>query len=130
MAGNEFENCIFDIETDALLDDVTEVHCIAVLDADTGEVISGHGDELSAVLDILAKAKRLIGHNIICFDLPVLEKLYGFKPRKDIEIIDTLVCTHLIYPDLKNDDFRIKPSYLPMKLYGRHSLDRLAGMES
>lgn len=118
-----FDKCIFDIETDALLDDVTKVHCIALLDADTNEVQSFHGAEIKKALYTMSIATTLIGHNILCFDLPVLKKLYNFEPADYAEIVDTLVCTHLVYPDLKNDDFKIKPRHLPMQLYGRHSLE-------
>ena len=117
------KHLIFDIETDGLLDTVTQVHCIAVHDVDTGEAVAYHGDAITECLEVLDKADTLIGHNILCFDLPVLNKLYHWAPRNYVLLIDTLVCTRLIYPDLTNDDFRLKPRHLPMKLYGRHSLE-------
>lgn len=115
-----FKRCIFDIETDGLLDTVSKLHCIAIMDADTGELQSYH-DNVSEPLKLLNQAEEIIGHNIICFDLPVLEKLFGFTRYG--KLTDTLVCTRLIYPDMKNEDFKYKPPRLPVKYYGRHSLE-------
>lgn len=119
-----FDRCIFDIETDGLLDTITRVHHIAIMDADTEELASYHTEEeLDKALKTLRTAKELIGHNIICFDLPALHQVYGFEPHPSSRIIDTLVCTRLIWSDLKNDDFKYRPPRLPLTLYGRHSLE-------
>ncbi len=127
---------IFDLETDGLLNEVSKVHCIVTMDVWTGEISLFVGDKerelvvdrfpsvkrIEAGLDLLARADRLIGANIVKYDVPVLEKLYGF--RKPIEnLSDTLISTRLIYADLKEQDFVKKPAELPSNLYGRHSLE-------
>ena len=61
----------FDIETDALLDDMTLVHCIGVAE-DDGKTEAYGPDDLEAGVDRLLTAERLVGHNIIGFDIPAL----------------------------------------------------------
>jgi DNA polymerase III epsilon subunit-like protein len=63
---------IFDIETDGFLDVCTKIHCLVLKDVDTNKFLSLSVDE---ALDKLSKAKEIIGHNIIKFDLPVIKKL-------------------------------------------------------
>ena len=109
---------IFDIETDNLLDKVTKVHCIVIQDTVTGEVTRYDPYRLLRALAKLDEAEVIGGHNVITYDLPVLEKLYGWKPKA--KVFDTLVATRLIWADLKDRDFvsrKVEP-----KLFGSHSL--------
>lgn len=119
-----FKRCVFDIETDGLYDDVTKIHAIVIIDADSDEMYSAHTPaEITNAVCILADAKTLIGHNIINYDLPVIDKVMGSRfMYTQQEVIDTLLCTRLMWPDIKNDDFRRK-SKLPFRLYGSHSLE-------
>ncbi len=118
---------IFDIESDGLLDVCSKMHCLCMADPATHETISAHdhGAEISIehALDKLEHADRIIGHNIIDFDVPAITKLYpGWSPRG--EIIDTLVLSRLIWPNLKELDFAFARKYkwFPKKLIGSHSL--------
>ena len=118
---------IFDIETNGLLDSVTAIHCLVTKDPDTHEVrrfrkntAENNIDEGLALLDT---AERLAGHNIICFDLPALERVTGWTPKPSTYIRDTLVCTRLMWPDLRQDDFTKYSKRVPTKLWGRHSLE-------
>lgn len=118
---------IFDIETDGLLDQVTKVHSLVLRDIDTGEVYSfaDHRpyDRIQGGLMLLENAKLLVGHNVIKFDVPVLEKLYNLKldPSK---IEDTLVLARLFYPDTKTWDTRLKnEGNLPGRLWGSQGLE-------
>jgi len=88
---------VFDIETDGFFDVCTKIHCLVLKDVDTNKFLSLSVDE---ALDKLSKAKEIIGHNIIKFDLPVIKKLYPtFKT--EAKIFDTLVATRLLFPDVK-----------------------------
>jgi len=110
---------IFDLETDGLLDDVTKVHCIVLKDIDTGEALGYHGRGVwTEAIPKLEKADMICGHNIIKYDIPVLQKLGAFNPQGQIR--DTLVCTRLIWADIKQADFR--RTDFPKKLIGSHSL--------
>ncbi len=86
---------VFDIETDHL--NASVLWCIVAID-DDDKVHSFYGDKLEEGLAFLNTADRLVGHNILGFDIPVLNKLYGWQPKKSIEIIDTLVLSRLFNP--------------------------------
>ena len=110
---------VFDIETDSL-DASTRIWCIVTRDANTGAILtstslaSGHG----ASIKVLQEASCIIGQNIIGFDLPILQQLLGFLPTK--KILDTLTLSRLVYPDLRNDDW--KRVGFNKELIGSHSL--------
>tara|TARA_E500000331_G_scaffold159911_1_gene154999 strand:- start:2212 stop:3957 length:1746 start_codon:yes stop_codon:yes gene_type:complete len=107
---------VFDLESDGLLEEVSKVHCIVIKNLDTNEVINL---KLNKAMEMLASADLIIGHNIIKYDIPVLQKLYGF--RTEAKIFDTIVAARLFYPDIRDRDFR-KPDF-PKNMIGRHSLE-------
>lgn len=128
---------IFDIETDGFLEHVTVLHSLVIKDIDTGRVWTccDHAYEstqpnttdasLAHGLNLLRGATLLVGHNIIGYDLPVLQKLYpAFKWTAEIK--DTLIEARLNWPrdSLRQTDFaRVKRGTLPGKLAGNHSLE-------
>lgn len=112
---------IFDIEANGFLDDVTKVHCIVLKNADTGEV---HETSVEAALGMMYVASELIGHNIISYDIPVLEKLHSFKFKG--QVTDTFIMSKIAYPNLKDrddKDIRRQRIRMPLKLKGRHGLE-------
>lgn len=132
---------IYDIEADNLLDAVSVIHVINILDRDTGERLSFHdhpevadrAGPLAAgvvyLVKALAEGRTLAGHNIIRYDHPVVQKFYDtFKPVID-QTLDTLVVSRLIWTDLKDIDQRAMrkgkrpPEFKKKKLAGRHSLE-------
>ena len=88
---------VFDIETDDL--NASKVWCIVAKEVD-GTVHKFSPNEIEKGLNFLGEAKTLIGHNIIGFDLPVLQKLYNFKYK--CKIVDTLVMSRLYNPIREN----------------------------
>ena len=70
-------NIVFDIETDGLLDSLTKVHCMAYVDVDdpSETVRLAHGQH--EITEIFKRTDIAIGHHIIGFDIPALEKVYG-----------------------------------------------------
>jgi len=87
---------VFDIETDDL--QATLVHCIVAQDVDSGEIFKFPPHKLEEGYKFLATADRLIGHNIIGFDIPMVEKFGGVDLTKK-ELIDTLVLSRLFNPN-------------------------------
>jgi DNA polymerase I-like protein with 3'-5' exonuclease and polymerase domains len=87
---------IFDCETDGLYDQATKVHCIVIYDINLEQTFSYGPDSIAAALAHLATADVLIGHNVIFYDIPVLQKLHSFDSKS--RIVDTLICTRLIWP--------------------------------
>ena len=118
---------VFDLETNGLLHDVTRIHCIAIYDSTTDE-IETYNDEknnkysISEGINKLLVADTIVGHNIIGFDIPCISKLYNFfTPRSSI--VDTLLLSRLYHPNLYDIDYKHEWPFMPLKLYGRHSLE-------
>ena len=86
---------VFDIETDGL--DPDNIWCMSIIDSDTGEQFNYGPEELDTGIDKLIQAEKLIGHNILCFDMPVLKNLKGID-LFDKKIVDTLVLSRLFNP--------------------------------
>jgi len=108
---------IFDIEANGKLEDVTEIHCIAV--ANDGRVKLFGPDEIKQGIEHLSNSDMLVGHNILCYDLPALAKTYGFKWQG--KVFDTLNVSRLIYTNLFDID--ISNREIQPKFYGKHSLE-------
>ena len=113
---------VFDIETNGLLDTVTKVHCMVVYDTETEEYFEYRPNEIEQGVQKLLKADKICGHNVIAFDVPCLEKLYGVKFEHE-KVIDTLILARLVYSNIKDVDIGLmRKGVLPKKLYGRYSL--------
>ena len=102
---------VFDIETNGLneltisketpVPECTKVWCLCILDIDTEESWEFTTDMAEGV-NMLRGADLIIGHNIIMFDVPILERMYG---PIDTKTYDTLVVSRLMYPDRANHPF-------------------------
>ena len=110
----------FDIEGDALLDDVSVIHCIVTKDIDTGQVKEYGPEDIEQAVKDLEQASVIYGHNAIKYDVPALEKLHNFQPPV---VRDTLVTLRLMHPDTYTlDEPLVKRQKLPQNLMGSHSL--------
>ena len=117
---------LFDLESTGLLRRGSTIHCIVMRntsDIDTPEVFDYKPDRaLIQGVKQLEAADVLIGHNIIGYDIPLLQEQFpDFKPRG--EVLDTLVLSRLFYPHIADRDFERRPTGMPQRLYGRHSLE-------
>ena len=97
---------VFDIETDGLYDKVTKVFCIVIYDINREETFAYGPDRIDDALTHLATGDVLIGHNVIFYDVPVLQKLHSFNCKA--RILDTLICTRLIWPKEKLYDLDVQ----------------------
>jgi hypothetical protein len=115
----------FDIEADGLLDTVTKIHCIVVVDLDSNQVDEYGPGQITAALDHLKRARYLTGHNIQGYDLELLRRLHGWTPAADCIVIDTLVTARLILPNLADlDDHAAAIGDKSFgKLRGRYSIE-------
>jgi DNA polymerase I len=100
---------VFDLEADGLLPDATRAWCICTKTLD-GTVNQFTPDNLQQGIDYLNTADHLIGHNILNYDLPLLDKLYGWRPNPSVKITDTVVKSRLLKPD------RLLPANAPGNL--------------
>ena len=88
-------NTVFlDIEADGL--NPTKVHC--AITKRSGEAHLIHLSRRS-LMDELARGGQVCGHNVIGYDLPVLNRLWGIRIPQD-RVVDTLVLSRLFHPDL------------------------------
>ena len=111
---------VIDIETNGFLADLTTIHCIVAYDLDTTTLYRFRPEEIREGIALLQSADVLIAHNGIKFDIPAIQKLYpDFKPK---QVIDTLVCSRLIWSNVKDLDFSHFRKTLPPRFIGSHSL--------
>jgi DNA polymerase-1 len=118
---------LFDIETNGLPRKGLDcIHCIVVKDVDTGQVIrfndTGSSNSVTNGVTLLQEADVLIGHNIVGFDIPVIQQIYPFF-QTTATLFDTLILSRMFYPDILSLDFKKKPLGMPGKLFGRHCLE-------
>ena len=92
------KNLIFDIEADGLTP--SKIWCIVAKDLDSNTVYEYGPDKLEEGIELLRNAKTLVGHNIIGYDIPVIEKLHKVKLTDNV--IDTLVLSRLFQPVREN----------------------------
>lgn len=91
---------VVDIETDDLK--ATRIWCIVLQCVGTKEVITFHGDPLYGDFKTWHEAHPkaiLIGHNLLSFDVPVLNRLCGTSIAFDT-CVDTLVLSMLYHPQM------------------------------
>ncbi len=115
---------VFDLESDGLLPTLSKIHCLVLRDADTNEVRAYHGKDIRDGLFLLRYAEEAIGHNIISFDIPAIQKLY---PDFEIfgRVTDTLIMSRLIATTLAEKDtirYHKDRESFPRRLVGSHSL--------
>jgi len=99
---------VFDIEANGLGEvvidktpqpEVSRIWCLVAKDIDTGEVYKFREHEIEEGVNLLRGADKIIGHNIMMYDVPVLERFYG---AINTEVIDTLIVSRIKYPDIRN----------------------------
>ena len=117
---------VFDLETDGLLDDVTKIHCLVIYDSETDATViynnQGNKEPIVRGVQRLEDADVLVGHNIIGYDLPVIQKVYlWFNPQA--LVLDTLLLSRLYHTDMMEIDKKRNLDNMPLQLYGRHSLE-------
>ena len=117
---------IFDIEADGLVHDVSTIHCMVLHNTEdettTRYSDNGHTEPIIRGVTQLEEADRVVGHNIINYDLRVITKLYPFfSPVGDV--LDTLLLSRLYHPNLMEVDKKQAWKHMPLQLYGRHSLE-------
>ncbi len=90
------KSIVFDIEADSL--EPTKIWCIAAVDPDSGETKTFGPTEIVNGLAFLTTAEKLIGHNIIGYDLPAIKKIHNIDLTEGRSVVDTLVLSRLFNP--------------------------------
>ena len=76
---------VFDVEANGLLDKATKIHCLSYTsDGKDYKTIFDYSD----MRDLILSQHGLVGHNIIRYDVPLIEKILGIKIKS--RLFDTL----------------------------------------
>ena len=102
MPQSKNHSLILDIETDGLLESCTKIWCISTKRLDDGSTCdywpyTATERELKDMFLYLGSFERLIIHNGIDFDLPVIKKIYGWEYTG--EVLDTLIQSRMQDPN-------------------------------
>ncbi len=86
---------VFDIEADNLLPLVSRMWCLVAYNIDTKETKHWLEGDLSWK-EVFDKARVLIGHNILGYDIFVLKKLFNYDVPKSCKLFDTLIVSQIL----------------------------------
>ena len=76
---------VFDVEANGLLDKATKIHCLSYTsDGKDYKTIFDYSD----MRDLILSQHGLVGHNIIRYDVPLIEKILGIEIKS--RLFDTL----------------------------------------
>ena len=123
------KSIVFDIEADSL--EPTKIWCIAAVDPDSGETKTFGPTEIVNGLAFLNTADKLIGHNIIGYDLPAIKKIHNIDLTEGKAIVDTLVLSRLFNPtregghSLESWGYRIGLQKIEHTEFGEYTPDML-----
>jgi hypothetical protein len=123
MSGNTL---VFDLESNGLLNDVTRIHCLVIYEQETDQTIvyndQGDAEPITRGVQRLEDCEVMVGHNILGYDIPCLQKIYPWFTPTAL-VVDTLLLSRLYHTDMLDIDHRHKWNQMPLQLYGRHSLE-------
>lgn len=121
--SEKLRTALFDCETDGLLHQLSTVHVICITEHESGKKWTYRGDRVEVGVRRLMEAEEVVGHNIIGFDIPAVQKVFPWFEVKG-HITDTLVCSRLMFSHIKDGDFDLfHEKKLPGALIGSHGLE-------
>src|SRR5690606_18139863 len=89
---------IFDIEGDGL--NPTKIHCLSVFDMPSELDVHGkfrHTTNYNRMREFFTSNRVFVGHNIIRWDIPVIERILGISVKSTL--VDTLALSWYLFPD-------------------------------
>lgn len=98
------KSLVFDVEANGLLDEISEVWCMAGVCVEDGTESFLDRQDLSreSILEFFKGYSTIIGHNIIGYDIPLIKKMYNLNLHDlydPIDIIDTYIWSRVLNPD-------------------------------
>jgi hypothetical protein len=88
---------VFDIEANGFLFEADTIWCIVAID-ENDKVYSFRPEQIEEGIKFLQSADKLIGHNIIGYDIPLIKKLYDINLYDTDKVLDTLTISRLANP--------------------------------
>ena len=113
-----FNKVIFDIETTMTAD---KIWCIVCKHNDT--YYQFREDNLHRFEEFIKQTEEVIGHNIIGFDIPVVNKIFGYDLFAHCKKTDTLILSRLLNPmiegghSLKNWGTKLGQAKIPFEQF-------------
>ena len=101
---------LVDVEANGLLDKVSQIHCMVVLDVvrdssgclltkpQASSLTRYRPHQIPLAIERLKNAQTLVGHNLIGYDLPALWKCRGGWNNVPL-VLDTLVVSRFLWPE-------------------------------
>jgi len=114
------KHVVLDLETNGLLDSASRIHSLVLRDVETGAVQSEVSTDLPRGFGALGRAETIVGHNVIGFDLPVIQKIFNLSFGAKVR--DTLLMAQLRWPEIIAQDYANR-YFIPKDLFGSHSLE-------
>lgn len=104
------EQLRFDLEADGfnelaidakgrIIKEATTIHCMWVQDLYDRSLTLYKGDNLIEGVKRLWAAKVVRGHNIMQYDIPIIERLTGLKKPATCRVDDSLIRSRLLWPE-------------------------------
>ena len=91
---------VFDVETNGLRKKVSKIHCLSYQIYDNNKFVSkGTITDLEKMKLFLSIQDNLVGHNIVKYDVPVIEQILGLSISQ--KLIDTLSISWYLFPNRK-----------------------------
>lgn len=89
---------VFDVESDALLDRITKIHCLCYYDINKEESVTlTNYEEIRELFN--EKETIFLAHNGIRFDIPALKKVVGIEEPE--WLVDSLAISWYLFPERK-----------------------------
>ena len=113
-----FNKVVFDIETTMTAD---KIWCIVCKHGDT--YYQFREDKLHRFEEFIKQTEEVIGHNIIGFDIPVVNKIFGYDLFAHCKKTDTLILSRLLNPmiegghSLRNWGTKLGHSKIPFEQF-------------
>ncbi len=85
----------FDIEADNLLTDATQMWVLCAKIFGTDKRYKFYADDTSWQ-QLFSKAKLVVAHNGLGYDLPLLKKLYDYELPSNVKVADTLLMSQIL----------------------------------
>jgi len=123
---------VYDTESNGLLNEATKIHCaVTKMGGVTNKYTPNDIGNFITYLSNLDSDTIIVAHNQIEHDLPLMEKIYGYKHRG--QVLDTLVMSRLLNPERVGRHSldawgtrlgRCKPTHEDWSTYSSHMLHR------
>lgn len=117
---------VFDIEANGLLDTINTIHCFVFSSLDGKETEKFDNTQWNEATKFMDTCDVLIGHNVISYDFPAIEKITGYvyKGKK----VDTLIMSRLQNPN-RPVPFHAKNKKEAMKTHGLYAWGVRVGID-